>query len=175
MSKDSGKDPLDYMVEAYDNILDHVHDAVKKTEGDVVPTVKELYANAAQKISDLGELTREETTKIGDYVKRDVDSVAHWLNDTEEDVSTWLRYDAELLENRALDMLKGVADKTLLDMQQFNEELHQHAEFRTGQISGVGTLVCLSCGKALHFYKTGHIPPCPKCHATVFERQVEDN
>ncbi|MCK5669240.1 MAG: hypothetical protein KAI15_09155, partial [Gammaproteobacteria bacterium] len=40
----------------------------------------------------------------------------------------------------------------------------------TGEIAGFGTLVCDECGEKLHFHKSGHIPPCPKCHKTSFHR-----
>ncbi|PCI18096.1 MAG: hypothetical protein COB62_07115, partial [Piscirickettsiaceae bacterium] len=33
-----------------------------------------------------------------------------------------------------------------------------------------GTLECIACKQTLNFKKTGHIPPCPKCHKTEFKR-----
>ncbi|MDH5595020.1 MAG: zinc ribbon-containing protein, partial [Gammaproteobacteria bacterium] len=43
-------------------------------------------------------------------------------------------------------------------------------EWHTGEVVGVGTLRCKACGELLHFHATGHIPPCPKCQKTVFNR-----
>jgi len=43
--------------------------------------------------------------------------------------------------------------------------------YRTGEMTGPGTLVCDKCEEHLHFHKVGHIPPCPKCHAVNFHRK----
>jgi hypothetical protein len=42
--------------------------------------------------------------------------------------------------------------------------------YRTGEITGPGTLVCDNCEERLHFHKAGHIPPCPKCHGVIYHR-----
>ena len=42
--------------------------------------------------------------------------------------------------------------------------------FKTGEISGPGTLTCTACGTELHLEQPTRIPPCPKCHKTGFRR-----
>lgn len=43
-------------------------------------------------------------------------------------------------------------------------------EWRTGEVTTIGTLRCRHCGELVRFKRTGRIPPCPKCRATVYER-----
>ncbi len=43
-------------------------------------------------------------------------------------------------------------------------------EFKTGEVTSFGTLTCKSCGSEMRIKAAGRIPPCPKCHKTVFRR-----
>jgi len=47
------------------------------------------------------------------------------------------------------------------------------AEWHAGDVTSIGMLRCRHCGELLHFERTGRIPPCPRCHATVYERVKE--
>jgi hypothetical protein len=62
------------------------------------------------------------------------------------------------------------ADQTTTALYQLRLET-EIAEYHSGELIGLGTLVCDQCGEKLHFHKPGHIPPCPKCTSTHFHRQ----
>ena len=51
------------------------------------------------------------------------------------------------------------------------EQAREASFYHTGEVTGPGTLVCVECGKELHFHKAGHIPPCPGCRGTRYQRQ----
>jgi hypothetical protein len=36
-----------------------------------------------------------------------------------------------------------------------------HNNYKTGEITSAGTLICDQCGGILHFYKAGKYPPAP--------------
>jgi Zn finger protein HypA/HybF involved in hydrogenase expression len=76
-----------------------------------------------------------------------------------------------LIGDRMLDMFIRAADQTSLELQKLRERAAA-AEYKTGEIAGIGTLVCTSCGEQIHFKKAGHIPPCPKCNSTTFKRVI---
>ncbi|MBC3911601.1 zinc ribbon-containing protein [Undibacterium umbellatum] len=41
----------------------------------------------------------------------------------------------------------------------------------TGEKPGIGTYVCVKCGKSLFLNdRTDTLPPCPKCHGTEFKK-----
>jgi len=61
-------------------------------------------------------------------------------------------------------------DKTTIELDQLKARADRLGEWHTGEITGPGTLVCSACNELIHFHKTGHIPPCPKCHATIYKR-----
>ncbi|MCB2231747.1 zinc ribbon-containing protein [bacterium] len=41
--------------------------------------------------------------------------------------------------------------------------------FVTGEKPGVGTFACATCWKRLRLdQKSDNLPPCPRCHGTIF-------
>ncbi len=172
MSNDSRKDGIDRLSEAYDRMLELVHDGVERLEKDALPQLKERLAQAEEKMVELGELTREEADKLSLYLQRDLEDAGKYLADTGEEFRAWLRTDASLIETRMLDMLASVADQTSLQLRQWAERARQ-SPYKTGEVTGPGVLQCKSCGELIHFQKAGRIPPCPKCHATEFKREAQ--
>ncbi len=132
--------------------------------------LKHAIQLAKDKAVDMGELTREEAEKIGDYLVRDLEDAGHYLANTDGDLKDWLRFDLELIEARLLEMFALVADKTKLELMQLAERARRAGEYHTGNITSIGTLQCAGCGELLHFHATSHIPPCPKCHGSIFRR-----
>jgi hypothetical protein len=165
-------DAADRMVDAYDRMLKHIHDAVAEARRETVPRVRELVETARDHIVALGELTREEAAKVAGYLERDLKDAAAYIAETGEGLREWWRFDLKLMEDRMLDMFASVADQTSLQLREWAEQARQAPAYRTGEITGPGTLVCEGCGEELTFVKAGRIPPCPKCGGTGFKRQA---
>lgn len=165
----SAKDTLQRLAQAYDTMLERVKSALETAGVDIAPALKKALDNAEEKATELGELSREEAAKIAEYLKRDIHDAAEYMADQGEELSSWARFDLELVEQRMLESFALVADKTTLALDALRESA-KAAGWHTGEITSMGTLVCEQCGKALHFHKTSHIPPCPKCHHTAFKR-----
>ena len=165
------KDAVDRLVAAYESMLERVHDAADTAEQKSVPWLREALANAREKAVELEELTREEAEKVSRYVERDLQDAASYIAETGQEFRDWLSFDWQLMQNRMLDMFAGMADQTSLALKGFAEQARQASLYRTGEITAPGVLECTDCGEELHFETTGHIPPCPKCHATSFQRK----
>jgi len=63
-----------------------------------------------------------------------------------------------------------VADHTRLEWANLERQAREADLYHSGELTGPGTLTCCACSQTLNFKKTGHIPPCPKCHTTRFSR-----
>jgi len=155
------------LVEAYNALLHRVYDSVTEAGDKFKPNLDKRLEQAAE----LEELGREEIDTISGYLRRDIEAAAQWMADNGDDFTNWLRFDAELVETRALEAFSQLADQTTLELKQLEQQATALGEWHTGEIVGIGTLVCTGCGEKLHFHATGHIPPCPKCHGSVFKRQ----
>jgi len=173
MTNKDEKDPVERMVDAYERMLEYVDDVIGKAEKTTLPTLKKSLDAAREKAVELNELTREEAEKIAAYVERDMKEAAHYLVETGDEFREWFRFDVKLIEGRLMEMFASVADRTRLELERFANQAREAAVYRTGEITGPGTLVCDQCGKELHFHKAGHIPPCSKCHGTTYRRGMD--
>ncbi|WP_177419395.1 zinc ribbon-containing protein [endosymbiont of Lamellibrachia barhami] len=173
MTDPDNKNPLDRLTDAYEEILEHVHDAIESTKENAIPGLKDYFDDAKEKAVELGELSREEADKVAGYVERDVKDAAHYLIETGEQLSEWWQFDVHQVEDRMIEMFSRVADQTKLELNKIAERAKEASRYHTGEVTGPGTLICSSCGKEMHFKKTGHIPPCSGCHGTEFRRAGE--
>jgi len=161
------------LIHAYNRMMEHIKNAIDHIEHEARPALSHFVETAQQKAVELGELSREEAEKIGNYLKRDIEDAAEYLAGPEaKELSDWLKFDIGLIEDRLLELFGSVADKTKLEHMALEERARQAGKYHTGEITGIGTLICTQCSKAIHFHATGHIPPCPRCHATLFTRAI---
>lgn len=167
---DNKQTPTDRLLDAYHRMMERVEATIQEAEEKALPTLEENLAAAKEKAVELGELTREEADRIATYLKRDMEDAAHYLAETGEELAPWLKFDIEQIEKRLFEMMLTVADKTKLELERFEERMRSGPIYHTGEITGAGVLKCTACGEELHFNAPGHIPPCPRCHATEYQR-----
>jgi len=167
---DERKAPTDKLLDAYHRMMERVEATIRDAEEKTLPTLEDNLAAAKEKAVELGELTREEADRIATYLKRDMEDAAHYLAETGKELAPWLKFDIEQIESRLFEMMLTVADKTRLELDRFEKQMQSGRIYHTGEITGAGVLRCVACGEELHFKAPGHIPPCPKCNNTEFQR-----
>ena len=155
---------------AYDTMAERVR-AYLEQAGNGIDTVQKALSSARDTAVELGELSRDEAERVAMWVRRDLHDAGEYLSRTGHELGDWLHMDLELLEHALLDLIGKAADRTQLDMLKFQEQTLQAGEYHTGEVTGPGTLSCRACGETLHFERPGHIPPCPHCRGTDFERK----
>jgi len=165
------KDPLDRMVEAYETMLERVDALLKKAEGSTLPNLRQSIDSAREKAVELDELSREEADKIAQYLERDMADAASFMARTGKEFRDWMRFEAELIEGRLLELFIGVADRTVVELEQLAERAREASTYHTGELTGPGVLVCTQCGKEMHLRKPGHITPCDGCGGVSFRRE----
>lgn len=172
MSEHNDHNAHERLVHGYERMMERAKGILDQARKGTLPTMQHLIDEAKEKAVELGELTKDESEKIGQYLRRDLDDAAHYLSDTRKDLADWLRFDFELVEDRLMDSLRGMVDHTRLELDKLAARARQSEELHTGEVVGPGTVECVQCGRELNFQKSGHIPPCPGCHATVFQRRA---
>ena len=158
------------LTRAYDRMMENLHALYEKASGES-DNIQRLFEEARDKMAETDNLSREEAEKVSNWLKRDLLNAEDYLKSEQRDLADWLHMDIELIEWSLMDMFLQVADPTKLALMKFEAETKANSEYHTGEITGAGTLVCSNCGEVLHFKKSGHIPPCPKCQHTVFTRK----
>ena len=107
---------------AYQSMLSHIE---KLVDQDKKP-LKEAFKEAEEKLSEWRELSREEIEHISTEIKlnlSDVGEASHQLNQSLKDN---LSLDATYLADTIWSSLSKVADKTRVELTEFNKELREH-------------------------------------------------
>lgn len=170
MTSSQDQKPLDRLIEAYSVMLERTNEFIDRAEEQAKPAFENAVERAQETAQELGELTREEAHKVSEYLKRDMHDVAQHMAESRQELSDWFRFDVAQIESRMWEMFANAADKTSLELMRLSGFAKQQVSYRTGEVTGPGTLVCDACGEEINFQGPAAIPACPKCQAEVFHR-----
>ncbi len=128
-------------------------------------TFDEALKKAKEELSTAGDFSREQADKLGEYVRRDLKENANKAKDAVVKAVEPQRVAAGV--QSAFTRILTSAAETLTELAEKSEK---SLEFKTGEITSPGTLTCKECEAEMHMTKTTRIPPCPKCHKTIFRK-----
>lgn len=157
-------------VHGYEQMLERLRERIETTGEAFEQGLQDALKIAREQAIEVGELTREQAERVAEALQRDLEDAAEYVARERGTYADWLHMDLQLVENWIWDRFSSVADQTRLQWLDLQRELKAASRYHTGEITGPGALVCRECGEVLHFARAGHIPPCPRCHGTRFER-----
>lgn len=128
-------------------------------------TFDEALKKAKEELSSAGDFSREQTDRFGEYVRRDLKENADKARNAVMKAVEPHRLAAGV--QSAYSRILTSTAETLTELAQRSEKV---LEYKTGEITSSGTLTCKGCEAEMHMTKTTRIPPCPKCHKTVFRK-----
>jgi len=155
-------------IDAYNDLMASLYE----TMDDTLHSVADAMEMAKEKTSALGGLTQEEINEVADFLMRDIDHAANTSPAVSDNnsISEWFKFDIDLIENFALDDFFSLADKTRVELAKLEQQAKMYHPYKSGDITGPGTLTCDACGKLIAFKSTSQIPECPECKAKTFTR-----
>ncbi|MCU7835937.1 MAG: zinc ribbon-containing protein [gamma proteobacterium symbiont of Taylorina sp.] len=161
----------DKLVHGYNTMIDKLSDWTEKADETAGPMIINGVKEAEEFLAELQQWSKEEIGLISRYVQRDLHDTAIKMEKENKNFQQWLEFDVRQVEEKVLSVFANMADRTRQELDHINDKAN---EWHTGEVTSIGTLVCKSCSKELHFHKAGRIPPCPSCHHTEFKRLNED-
>lgn len=123
---------------------------------------------AQEQMTSLGEFSAEQGNELKKYLARDLDqtiSDAQRLGDEAKE-----RLHPSRLGAGALSSLATVLELTGNALRSLGDKTKETLTYSTGEITSAGTLTCQACGQKMQIKKTGHVPPCPQCNGTLFNK-----
>lgn len=172
------KKPAHHLISAYNHMMKTMRDAFEQADPNDMSLQKSLDL-AKQQAEHLGEVTAEEANEIGEYIKRDINDAAEYMMDSSAEFYDWLMLDIEIIEHKVMELFLSVADHTRVELEQFKRPASQSEQstvYMSGEITGPGTLICDSCGKAKPFLSSDEITDCARCgHDRFRRRQSKDS
>jgi Zinc-ribbon containing domain len=131
-------------------------------------SLDEALKKAGEELSAGSSFTREQADKIGGYLRRDLSQLAEQADKARTAVKQ--AADPQRLAAGAQSTLSRILRGVAETLSELAEKTERQLEHRTGEITSPGTLTCRGCGAEMHFTATVRIPPCPKCHQTLFRK-----
>ena len=128
-------------------------------------TIDEALKKAKEELASAGEFSREQADKVGNYVRRDLMENARMAKD-----AVVKSVDPQRIAAGAQSAFSRILTSAADALSEMAAKAEKNLEFHTGEVTSPGTLTCKDCGKELHMTSTTRIPPCPKCHKTLFRK-----
>lgn len=157
------------LIQGYERMAEKAREYYAQAEKRTGPWLEDAIDKAKQALEDAGEYTREETAELREYLKRDLAATREDMDRLRGRIPTQLepsRLGAGFL-NLVATASEGAADVFASLASRVGKQL----TYRTGEMTGPGTLICTECAKELHYEKPGHIPPCPGCRGGQFRKR----
>jgi len=123
---------------------------------------------AREQLAAAGELSAEQGAQFKEYLKRDLEQTAVDMRQLGEEAK--VRLDPGRLGAGAMSTMAGLLQAAGKGLDFLSKKTEQALVFKTGEVTGAGTLTCMQCGKQLQMKKSAHIPPCPACPGTQFRK-----
>ncbi|HEX4501418.1 MAG TPA: zinc ribbon-containing protein [Scandinavium sp.] len=129
-----------------------------------------LVEQARERVSQTGELTRTEVDELTRAVRRDLEEFAISYGESQDELkdSVFMR----VIKESIWQELADITDKTQLEWREVFQDLNHHGVYHSGEVVGLGNLVCEKCHFHLAVYSPDVLPLCPKCGHDQFQRKA---
>lgn len=128
----------------------------------------EALKKAGEELSSAGSFTKEQAEKISTFIKRDIQHTVASAHKGKDAVKEAV--DPKRVAAGAQSIFSKILINTAETLSEWAKKSEQHLEFKTGEVTSPGSLTCKNCGEVIHLLKTTKIPPCPKCHKTLYRK-----
>lgn len=156
---------MNKVAQYYRELVASLTERLKNGERDI----DELVASAEKRLDEVGELTRTEVEQVTQAVRRDLEEFARSYKESQDDLtdSVFMRVIKESLWQELAD----ITDKTQLEWREVFKDVSHHGVYHSGEVVGLGNLVCEQCHHHVAFYTPEVLPLCPKCGHDQFQRR----
>ncbi|MBN3192100.1 zinc ribbon-containing protein [Pectobacterium brasiliense] len=128
-----------------------------------------LVLSARKTLQESSELTQKEIEQVIQAVQRDLEEFGRSYSESQDEFtdSVFMRVIKESLWQELAD----ITDKTQLEWREIFKDVNHHGVYHSGEVVGLGNLVCENCHHHIAFYTPEVLPLCPKCSHDLFHRQ----
>ena len=156
---------MNKVAQYYRELVASLTERLKNGERDI----DELVASAERRLNEAEGLTRDEVRQVTQAVRRDLEEFARSYQESRDEFtdSVFMRVIKESLWQELAD----ITDKTQLEWREVFQDLNHHGVYHSGEVVGLGNLVCEKCHYHLAVYTPDVLPRCPKCGHDQFQRR----
>lgn len=131
--------------------------------------INDMVQNARETLQQGSELTQKESEQVIRAVQRDLAEFARSYDESQNEFtdSVFMR----VIKESIWQELADITDKTQLEWREIFKDVSHHGVYHSGDVVGLGDLVCEKCHHHIAFYTPEILPLCPKCSHDLFHRQ----
>ena len=156
------------LAEQYDKLASKFNEIYLAGKERSRESMAEALDKAREQLTVLGEFSAEHGEKLKEYLARDLDQTISTAQRLGEEAKE--RFHPARLGAGALASLAAVLEFTGNALYALSDKAKGSLTYKTGEMTSAGTLTCQACGQKAHLKGTGHVPPCPKCNGTLFNK-----
>lgn len=191
--EESVKQGQEEELSVYATLLQKVKKGLEEVTSAVdADVLKGIIDKASAELKSVGQYSAHTVTKVTDGLKKDLYTSAARLRPLMETLGKSAEQAAETVQAAGgaiwshlasgtggmvvvwRDKAGGALSKLLGEVSAWSGSLGQEIDaaltYRTGELTFGGPFECKECGNRLQLKKPGHLPPCAKCHKTLFKR-----
>ena len=153
----------------YRQLVTSLTERLKNGERDI----SALVQDARVRLQEEGKLSEIQIEQLTSAVRRDLHEFARNYTENQQAVaddstdSVFMRVLKESLWKELADM----TDKTQLEWKEVFKDVNHHGVYHSGEVVGLGNLVCEKCHYHLAVCTPDVLPRCPKCGHDQFQRR----
>lgn len=137
---------MNKVAQVYRELMAELSERLRNGERDI----NKLVAGARTRITNNPELTHDETHEILQALRRDLEEFARSYHESQQELSdsVFMR----VIKESVWQELADITDKTQLEWREVFQDLNHHGVYHSGEVVGLGNLVCEKCHHAIAFY-----------------------
>ncbi|WP_293648571.1 zinc ribbon-containing protein [uncultured Pantoea sp.] len=130
-----------------------------------------LVTSRRQQLMASDAATPDEIDRALAAVRRDLQEFARSYQEIHqpEKVNDWLFM--RIMRESLWKELADITDKSQLEWREVFQDLHHHGVYQSGEVVGLGNLVCEKCHFTRAIYTPEILTRCPECGHDQFQRQ----
>jgi len=131
--------------------------------------VDALVDEAESQLTAKQTLTPAEVNAVMSAVRRDLQEFALSYQESSTGVEDSVFF--RVIRESIWKELADITDKSQLEWREVFQDLRHHGVYQSGEVVGLGNLVCEKCGFTRAIYTPESLTRCPECGHDQFQRQ----
>lgn len=131
--------------------------------------IENLIGSAEKEPDTSKHLTRDEVERITTAMHRDLQEFVRSYEESKHEFSSSVF--VRVIKESLWQELADITDKTQLEWREIFKDVSHHGVYHSGEIVGLGSLICEKCHCHRAIYTPQVLPRCLKCGYDQFSRQ----
>ncbi|SDJ05125.1 Zinc-ribbon containing domain-containing protein [Ferrimonas sediminum] len=157
------------LIERYESLLKEMERRYQQDPDLTLGQLSQVLADSSAYLQLKQRLSESELAMVEQFLRRDLGEFALHAADNVEQPDSLFTLG---LENSLWQWLVEITDKSQLEWHELGQDLKHHGTYESGEVVGLGILVCDKCGHEMTFNHPDLLPACPKCDHQLFSRKM---